>query len=342
MVYFCLAVVVICLILMFVAKIKQYLPQDEEFVRKNGTPIKEKEWSYEPMTRRLTIKGRVIPFKEIKFCTEYGHIMFVNGEKCYLYATFRPKIEERKCLGKDFEAECQKNDNGNKANQSSGELDYQWVREWDYSDQTHCLYIGGTAITMEELKSCDYGISAYLNDEKVARVECRNGKKYKLSTDTKAKREKARHLETRLSATRIVYDIYDPDEMTLEIIEFAKKSGVNLYGVYEERDKYLNKAVRGLSISSMPTYQPTYTRGVVSGSLGDSISVLTNAQKKKDYEEMVEWKKESRSEGTGAKWKYNTKAKEIIAKLKDIPNSEKYVEYEEEQLSYNMSILNKV
>lgn len=216
------------------------------------------------------------------------------------------------------------------------------IEEWDYNEQTHCLYVFGKAISLSEVRSCDYGTNSYLNNVKTAQIVCRNGDKYRLSTSTKTKREKAHAMECRLSAMKMLSNVYDPDEKTCEIIEFAKKSGVNLYGVYEERDKYLNKAVHGLSISSLPTYQPTYTRGVVSGSLGDSISVLANAQKKKDYEEMVEWKKESRSEGTGAKWKYNTKAKEIIAKLKDIPNSEKYVEYEEEQLSYNMSILNKV
>lgn len=125
------------------------------------------------------------------------------------------------------------------------------------------------------------------------------------------------------------------------IIEFAKRNGVNLSYTYQERDRYLNRAVRELSYSAVPLYQPTYTRGVVRGSFADNVSVLANAQKKKEYDELMDSKNEARSEGVRAKWDYDTKAKEIISALKKIPNSEEYVKYEEEQHTYNMSILNK-
>ena len=215
------------------------------------------------------------------------------------------------------------------------------ILKWNYSDSTEVLMINDKSVTFADVKSFKYEAS-----DTCAFVEYKTGEKCRLSVpingqfkqlalrlaQIKEEEEKKAIEEAKRKAEQ---------ERIHKVVDFAKNYGVDLFQAYQEKSKYLNIAMRNLSISAMPTYMPNYTRGVVSGSLGDSISVLTNAQKKKNYEEMVTWKNNCHSEGISAKYDYSSKAKEIIARLKEIPNSEEYVEYEEREYSHNMSILNE-
>lgn len=134
----------------------------------------------------------------------------------------------------------------------------------------------------------------------------------------------------------------EEEKMKETIIEFAKKNGVILTYTYNIRDICLNRALSDLIVSSAPIYEPAYTKGAVSGSLADNISIIANQQKKKQYDELIQGKRGMRRTAIEAKREYEEKAREIITELKKIPNSETYVQYEEEQLAYNMSVLNKL
>ena len=203
---------------------------------------------------------------------------------------------------------------------------------WSYDPNTKCLNVEGKVIPLSEIESCY---------DDVGYIECYNGDKYRLCAPLKPKQNERQKLFEQVKAQCEKKKKKDFESMQKSVLEFAKKNGVDLSYTYQERDKYLNRAVRELSYSAMPTYQPTYTRGIVRGSLADNVSVLANEQKKKEYDKLIESKNKSHSEGISAKWDYDKKAKEIISALKNMPNSEKYVKFEEEQHTYNMSVLNK-
>lgn len=77
---------------------------------------------------------------------------------------------------------------------------------------------------------------------------------------------------------------------------------------------------------------PTYTRGLYTGSVGDNISVIANAQKKEQYEKAlaeynaqennkIEYKIKARSLGR----EYIEANEKLVAALKEIPGTEEFV-----------------
>lgn len=121
-------------------------------------------------------------------------------------------------------------------------------------------------------------------------------------------------------------------EMQAKIIQFAKENGVDLSKLYQKRDESYNNMMKyaGFSALTRPT-TPTYSRGVVEGSLADNIATLANAQKKADYENaMAENMGYARSSSL-YRSDYIVTAERIITMLKSIPNSQQYVAYEEQE-----------
>ena len=122
-------------------------------------------------------------------------------------------------------------------------------------------------------------------------------------------------------------------EMRSTIIAFGEKNGVNLRTLYEQRDMYYNQAIRGMFVSTMAKpIAPTYQRGVVRGSLGDNIATIANAQKKADYEKAMAENETTKQSAWSAFSDYIRYAEKIISELKKIPDSQQYVEYEENEL----------
>lgn len=117
-------------------------------------------------------------------------------------------------------------------------------------------------------------------------------------------------------------------EMRAKTIMFGRKNEVDLEPLYIERENYADEMLRSIAFMPVLTYEPTYTRGVVKGSLADNISTLANAQKKRDYEEQQQRRYNHQVSAESAKSSYNQVTQQIIDTLKTIPNSEEYVEYE--------------
>lgn len=126
-------------------------------------------------------------------------------------------------------------------------------------------------------------------------------------------------------------------EMRQTIITFAEKNGVDLKELYRKRDMYYNQAIRDLFTSTMAKpIEPTYQRGVVRGSLGDNIATIANAQKKADYEKAMEQNERIAQSARTEFSDYVRYAEKIIFELKQIPNSQQYVDYEEREYKQTM------
>ena len=205
---------------------------------------------------------------------------------------------------------------------------------WSYDANTQCLNVEGKVIPLSEIESCF---------DNVGYIECYNGDKYRLCAPLKPKQNERQKLFQQVKAQGEKKEKKDFETMQKSILEFAKQNGKNLDNLYRERDLYLNKAVRELTTSKAPVYEPNYTRGAVQGSLADSISVLSNAQKKKDFDNsgIAQAKENAQKEFPKLREEYKKRAEEIIAKLEKIPNSEQYVAFEKSNFSSNMSYLNK-
>ena len=102
---------------------------------------------------------------------------------------------------------------------------------------------------------------------------------------------------------------------------------------------YLNQAISRVFVGSLEVQKPTYTRGVVEGSLADNISILANAQKQANYEEQLRSRANYLDSASNPKDRYWEEAYEIITILEKMPNSEKYVDYEKDILSKNQTEL---
>ncbi len=89
----------------------------------------------------------------------------------------------------------------------------------------------------------------------------------------------------------------------------------------------------GLSVNIAPT-QPTYTRGLYKGSIGDNISVLSNAQKKEDYEKALAKYNDAEAKKRRALSKSRTEAQSYYEALKRLIN-------ELEKISGSKEFLNK-
>ena len=125
--------------------------------------------------------------------------------------------------------------------------------------------------------------------------------------------------------------------MQSTIIAFAEKNGVNLRTLYQQRYMYYNQAIRDLFVSTMAKpITPTYQRGVVRGSLGDNIATIANAQKKADYEKAMAENERTKQSARSEFSDYIRYAEKIISELKTIPDSQQYVEYEEDELKTTM------
>lgn len=147
-------------------------------------------------------------------------------------------------------------------------------------------------------------------------------KQNKIQKEFEAKREEERKQKEKEERAR----------MRREIIQFAKNHDVYLQTIYEDRDRYFNQAVRNLFVSTMTKPSvPNYQRGVVEGSLADNIAIMANAQKKADYEKAMERNVKTAQLARTEFSEYYRCAESIINQLKEIPNSERYVEYEEKE-----------
>ena len=78
-------------------------------------------------------------------------------------------------------------------------------------------------------------------------------------------------------------------------------------------------------------YKPTYTRGVIPGSLADDISILANAQKKADYEKQLAAVEEKKKGFEAAESEIKQEIRTIMLLLNRIPGSEEYVEFQKKE-----------
>ncbi|MBR5564823.1 MAG: hypothetical protein IKW08_01525 [Roseburia sp.] len=128
-----------------------------------------------------------------------------------------------------------------------------------------------------------------------------------------------------------------------EIIEFALKQGVKLELLYSSRDMYLSHAINYAGLySMMKPSEPTYTRGVVQGSLADNVSTLANAQKKKEYDNAVAEHQKYKEKFFEAREQYNSYAQKIIHELKFMKDAYDYQIYEANNWAKNRDYLDEI
>lgn len=114
----------------------------------------------------------------------------------------------------------------------------------------------------------------------------------------------------------------------LPIIEFVKKhTGQNIEHLYSSMELSKTQAVRHYATYKLtPPTAPTYTRGVVRGSLADNISTIANAQKKEDYERKLDKHNNLLNAALDCKNEFERKADEIEDIIIGIPKHQKYLE----------------
>ena len=103
----------------------------------------------------------------------------------------------------------------------------------------------------------------------------------------------------------------------------------------ENAHRILNSFVRNNMMATMYNPRPmppTYTTGLYKGSIGDNISVISNAQKKEQYEKELaaynEWeskKSEYRIKARKDGRDYIAANEKLVTALKEIPGSEEFV-----------------
>ena len=158
-------------------------------------------------------------------------------------------------------------------------------------------------------------------------------KSYKIQQQEAVMKQKQKEIEQ----NRKLKEEEERKRMRKHIIEFAKRNGVNLESLYQQRDMYYNQAIRDLFVSKMAKpIEPTYQRGVVRGSLGDNIATIANAQKKADYEKAMAQNERTAQSARTEFSAYIRCAEKIISELKQIPDSQRYVEYEEKEYKETM------
>lgn len=113
-----------------------------------------------------------------------------------------------------------------------------------------------------------------------------------------------------------------------EIIDFAKSNGFsNIEILLEQREREHDQACCSYvtALLTQPS-EPTYSRGVKAGSLADNVAYLTNVQKKAEYEKQLSDNRQMMDRGLAYRSKsYLTEGK-IINRMKEIPDSDTYVE----------------
>ena len=109
----------------------------------------------------------------------------------------------------------------------------------------------------------------------------------------------------------------------------------NIKPLAENAHRILNSFVRNNMMATMYNPRPmppTYTTGLYKGSIGDNISVISNAQKKEQYEQKLaaynEWeskKSEYRIKARKDGRDYIAANEKLVTALKEIPGSEEFV-----------------
>lgn len=225
---------------------------------------------------------------------------------------------------------------GQQADKEEAEIWGKGITKWDYHEiEKGILEIEGECIGLDKIKSF-----RYKSRDNYAYVEYKTGEKCRLSVPINGGyRDKAEKIAIKKGAEEEKEAKWEARQ---PVLDFAKKNGVDLRSAYESRDMYLSQAGRGYFVSSLEVYQPTYTRGAVRGSFADQVSTLANAQKKSDYENQLEYKRQAREDAKEARRKYYAKAEEIISVLEKMPNSEEFVTFEKEQYEENIKTLSRL
>ena len=109
----------------------------------------------------------------------------------------------------------------------------------------------------------------------------------------------------------------------------------NIKPLAENAHSILNSFVRNNMMATMYNPRPmppTYTTGLYKGSIGDNISVISNAQKKEEYEKKLaaynEWeskKSEYRIKMRKDGRDYIEANEKLVTALKEIPGTEEFV-----------------
>ena len=129
-----------------------------------------------------------------------------------------------------------------------------------------------------------------------------------------------------------------------KIIEFVKKNtGCDIESMYSTMEFSYRMALRtGALYKLVVPSIPTYTRGVVRGSLADNVSTIANAQKKADYDRQVDEHNKTLEEAYKHKVEFEQKADKIEDIIMGIPKHQEYLALHRKICSELKAELNKV
>ena len=205
--------------------------------------------------------------------------------------------------------------------------------------RSHGKLLFGIACTPEKLEWKEgqpYGFMRYMNTNFIVHVPER---KY---SDM---REFMRYYQMQTRQEKMRQEIKKVKEnKKLPIIEFVKKhTGRNIESLYYSMELSHKQAVRHYATYKItPPTAPTYTRGVVSGSLADNVSTIANAQKKADYDRRVDEHSKILGEAYKCKDNFEQKADEIEDIIMEIPEHQECLAIHREICSELRTELNKV
>ena len=107
-----------------------------------------------------------------------------------------------------------------------------------------------------------------------------------------------------------------------DLIDYAEQHHVFLAKKIKRLDNFFSEAIstRLSAYATRPT-QPTYTEGVVKGSIGDVLSTISNAQKKEDFDKNCQLSNSLYSDSEEPYSKFISLKLEIEDKIKTLPNN---------------------
>ena len=114
----------------------------------------------------------------------------------------------------------------------------------------------------------------------------------------------------------------DDENKIKALIDYAEQHRVFLANKIKSLDKYYTEALsaRLSAFATRPT-QPTYTEGVVKGSIGDVLSTISNEQKKEEFDKRNQFSNSLYSDGEMPYRNFISLKFEIEAKIKTLPNN---------------------